>query len=153
MRTRSLKSPKLKERPGMYPEQFYLLQKGDVVRMVRSRAPRLILGVSRYHGETRYIELQKLRPSWTRGNTTLMDANNADLILPVKVRDGRIWDLTYEVIIRQREKAYRHFANLAIRRALKRVQKLTVKKPCRKTQRSSGATGSRRKKATRSRAR
>lgn len=129
MRTSSLKSPKLKKRLGMYPEQFYLLRKGDFVRMVRSKQPRKILSVSIYHGETHYIELEKLRPSWTRGNTMLMDANNADQILPLRVKDERIWDLTYEVIIKQREKAYRHFANLAIKKALKRVRQLKVKRP------------------------
>ncbi len=129
MRTGKLKDPKLKKRLGMYPEQFYLLRKGDIVRMVRSKHPRKILRVSKYGGETHFIELERIGYSWTMRPTVLYDANNAPDFLPLKVKDERIWDLTYEVIIKQRERAYRHFANLTIRRALKRVRQLKVKRP------------------------
>lgn len=111
----------------MYPEQFYLLEKGDIVRNVGSKSPRKILKVTKRGDETYYIEMQKLRPSWTRSPNMLMDANCAHLIVPIKVRNKRIWDLTHEVIVKQRERAYKHFATLQIRKMLKRIKKLRVK--------------------------
>ena len=121
------RSRKLKKRLGMYPEQFYLLRKGDIIRMRRSKAPRKILSVSQSFGQTRYIELEKIRPSWTSHPTCLYDANCAREFIPLKVKDKRIWTLTYEVVLAQRIRAFNHFRNLELRRLTKRLEQLKAK--------------------------
>lgn len=97
-------------------EQFWLLQKGDVIRGVKHGSPyRLILRVSKNDkGKTTFVEMEKLKRSWTNGNTTLYCSSEAGQFLPVKVKDERIYDMTYESVMRTRRRKYRlHYRRLA----------------------------------------
>lgn len=114
-----MKRPKLyrtylKPRAGMYPEQFELLQKGDIIRGAKPKSKyRIIQKVIQREGYTYMIELVKLHPSWTRGNTTLYCASDAVNFLPIRVADERIWDMTREGILGARRKAMaKHNAGL-----------------------------------------
>lgn len=111
----------------MYPEQFYLLEKGDIIRQVRSKSIRKVLAVSKRHGETYFIELEKLKPSWTRSYTTTYSANEADNFVPIKVKNKKIWGLTYEAVLAQRIRTFEHYKNVQIKFLKKRLAKLKAK--------------------------
>lgn len=107
------------------PEQFYLLEKGDIIKGTKPHAaPRMILRVSKRYGKTYYVELLKLRPSWTKHHTTLYCAGDSFQFLPVKVRDKRIWDMTYDKLMARRKKIYKNHARKLIRRAEQRIRNL-----------------------------
>lgn len=93
---------------GMLPEQFYLLKEGDIIRGTKPHsAHRIILRIGKgREGQTCFIELLKLRPSWTNHPNTLYCASDAAHFLPVVVQDSRIWDFDFKTVMLQRNLAY-----------------------------------------------
>lgn len=108
-RSRTPKRITIKKREGMYPEQFYLLEEGDIIKMVRSGSLRMVEKVHKsdiVYGETYMIELLKMRPSWTKGKNAWYCASDAFMFKPVKVKNDLIWKMTYEKVIRNRVNIY-----------------------------------------------
>ncbi len=117
---------KMKKRKGMYPEQFYLLERGDIIRGVNSKSIRKVLAIKKYFGETHWVELLKLHPSWTRSANTLYGANEASLFVPIKVKNPKIWELTYEVVLKQRQKHLEHYHKTLLRQMKRRLKRFEV---------------------------
>lgn len=114
-KSRHLKRVNIKRRQGMYPEQFYLLQKGDVIKMVRSGSYRIIERIHSHSDDdsTYMIELLKLRPSWTNSKTAWYCASDAAMFAPIRVKNEKIWNITYEKVVTERAEEYRkHFDKL-----------------------------------------
>jgi hypothetical protein len=104
----------------MYPEQFWLLRVGDIIKSSRpnSNTYRRIERVSTHEGRTTMIELVKIRPSWTSSPYTLYGTSDAQGFVPVKVKNEAIWDITYEQVQRKRLRDYR----IRYRRMARRAQ-------------------------------
>ena len=99
----------------MYPEQFELLTKGDVVKDERDNL-RIIEQVSPSHiakdkGKTYTIYLTKLRPSWTRGNLTAISRGDSGKLRPVKVKNKKIWVWDRDRVLRTRKINYLQYAD------------------------------------------
>jgi RNase P/RNase MRP subunit p29 len=91
----------------MYAEQFELLQAGDVIKS-KNNTLRIIVKTSESHitkdGRTYTIYLEKLRPSWTRGNLTAISIGDASRFRPVKVKNKKIYDWDRERVLSIRKK-------------------------------------------------
>lgn len=102
-----VRKTKLKPRWGMYAEQFELLQAGDVIKS-KNNTLRIIVRTSESHisrdGSTYIIWLEKLRPTWTRGNLTGIGISEASRFRPVKVKNEKIWDWDRERVLTTRKK-------------------------------------------------
>lgn len=99
-----------KKRTGMVPEQFYLLEEGDIVSYGKSRTPRIILKTSKTElGETGSIHLLKLRPSWTKSPNTIYCSGDSHQFTPLKVKNAAIWDITYDSAMEERLKSYKEY--------------------------------------------
>lgn len=89
------------------PEQFWLLQKGDIIRRVNSKTYRMILECSKNRkGRMYYATLQRVGYSWTGQPTISISSNESANFLPVKVKNKRIYSLTFSVIMAKRKKVY-----------------------------------------------
>jgi hypothetical protein len=111
LKMRKVETPKritIKKREGMYPEQFYLLEKGDIIKMVRSGSLRMVEEIHKRKDsdKTYMIELLKMRPSWTRDSNTWYCASDAFMFKPVRVKNELIYEMSYERIISNRVKVY-----------------------------------------------
>ena len=115
-----------KNHGGMVPEQFYLLQEGDVIRMNKPNgAHRIIERIHRgKRGETYGITLLKLQRSRYPNPYTQYGPGDAQQFLPVKVKDERIWEITYESAMAARREALRRQARQKIREHYKRLKRL-----------------------------
>jgi hypothetical protein len=102
-----IRKTQLKPRWGMYAEQFELLQAGDVIKSKNNKL-RIIVKTSESHitkdGRTYTIYLEKLRPSWTRGNLTAISIGDAYRFRPVKVKNKKIYDWDRERVLSIRKK-------------------------------------------------
>jgi len=102
-----IRKTQLKPRWGMYAEQFELLQAGDVIKS-KNNTLRIIVKTSESHitkdGRTYTIYLEKLIPSWTRGNLTAISIGDASRFRPVKVKNKKIYDWDRERVLSIRKK-------------------------------------------------
>lgn len=113
----------------MYPEQFWLLKKGDVIKMAKSGVHRKILAISSNNGkDTTFITLKKIAPSWTRHDYTIYCSNEAQNFLPVKVKNTKIWKLKKDMIIERRKAIIKQYIRDEIERLEGRLACLKAKR-------------------------
>lgn len=115
-----------KFRGGMLPEQFYLLEKGDVIRGSKSNVKhRIVESVHKSpDGRTTFVELLKLRPSWTRGPYTTYCCSDSYAFLPIRVQNEKIWEVTYESAMQKRKQAHEAYVAKKVAELKRRISEL-----------------------------
>lgn len=128
-----IRTPQIKKRWGMYPEQFALLEKGDIIkgrggdlRIVQQTGPTWCRGGNRGSKETYFIHLLKLRPSWTKGSYTTYCIGDSFNFQPVKVKNRKIWDLDYEAVQKLRRQKYEVYKKKKIKELEKQLKRINL---------------------------
>lgn len=129
-----VRKPPEKKRWGMYPEQFELLQKGDIVkgrggdlRIIQEVGPTWCRRAKNQHHDpkkTYFIKLLKLRPSWTKGEYTTYCIGDAALFRPIKVKNEKIWNLGHNSVTALRLKKYEQYKKEKVRLLEEQIIKL-----------------------------
>jgi len=127
-----IRTPQIKKRWGMYPEQFALLERGDIIRgrggdlrIVQTAGPTWCRGKEKDHKETYFIHLLKLRPSWTKGEYTTYCIGDSSNFQPVKVRNQKIWKFDYETIQKLRREKYETYKKKKIKELQKQMKRIS----------------------------
>jgi hypothetical protein len=112
----------------MYPEQFELLQTGDIIkdrrgnlRIIERTAPSHI---EKDFGKTYIIYLKKLRTSWTKGDLTAISRSDSGRFVPIKVKNKKIWEWDREKVLNERKKNYIRYKAKIIKQNQKLISKL-----------------------------
>lgn len=118
----------------MYPEQFELLQKGDVIkgrggdlRIIQEVGPtwcRRMKNQKLDPKKTYFIHLLKLRPSWTKSEYTTYCIGDADFFQPIKVKNQKIWSLGHNTVSKLRTEKYEQYKKERVKLLEEQIKKL-----------------------------
>jgi len=127
-----IRTPQIKKRWGMYPEQFALLERGDIIRgrggdlrIIQKAGPTWCGGKEKNRKETYFIQLLKLRPSWTEGEYTTYCIGDSFNFQPVRVRNQKIWKFDYEAVQKLRREKYEVYKKKKIKELQKQMKRIS----------------------------